>query len=134
MRQVFINHENRLVFNTLYQMEKSFGQRILTYWFLIAKRTRLPKDIVKLIGSMIPRDYREDPIWTYLSGFFGSEIHLSIEVKNAKKYNEMYKSICDNTFHMAKRGKLGYYYKCVKFTFIQDNEDDDELKWIKIKF
>lgn len=62
---VYVDFRGELVRESPDWMERDFCRRKLTMIFLYLQQY-LPKDVVKMIGKMVERDYKVDPVWEFL--------------------------------------------------------------------
>jgi hypothetical protein len=99
---VYVDFRGELVRKTPAKLERDFCRRILTSLFLCLRGT-LPKDVIKMIGKMVERDYKMDNVWEFLINQKQDLDTLAFLVDYPKKYEEAYGFLKTENFGLAYR-------------------------------
>lgn len=65
-RRCYVLQNSSYTWSTPLIMWKSFFDRSLLPWLIIAKRMHLPRDLSRLIAQLVPRDYVLHPVWEFI--------------------------------------------------------------------
>jgi hypothetical protein len=74
----FIVNGNEPALLTIDDMKLQFWESILKWWFIAAIRAGIPKDIRRLVVSMIPVNYILNPIWEFIEDHKHKNHHLTV--------------------------------------------------------
>lgn len=64
-----INEKGERRLSTHEQMTRDFGRRVLQWWYMTGKRFGFSRDLIVFIGSWIPLDYQECPVWNTIQKY-----------------------------------------------------------------
>lgn len=122
---VYVDFRGELVRESSDWMERDFCRRKLTTVFLYLQQ-HLPKDVVKMIGKMVERDYKVDPVWGFLlknkpPAPIDFPITFAFVVQDTTKYDIVYQFLrktdyflYNNIYFFFKRGN-GWPWPVVNF-------------------